>query len=361
MLVARSQLSLSLSSALPPALRAQWSWRSLWLGAFVWVLAVLSLTPYLSSSTELVRLRNALLLDSSNSQNFDWTPSSMPGDFMQERAAPDAVFTQAVMQLGLHSLDSDHDKVAAISRHLLSNPRLVGTPIQMDLRSTYWHIWDDGTGYCGDFTRVFMAFALTAGIPVRAWSFSFDGFGGHGHVLPEIWNRQLKAWQLVDIFNNYYFVKDHGAPLSALEFRRAMDLTPDALQLVPLVPGARPGFAIEAKAWDYYRRGLSQWYLAWGNNVFTYDRSFLVRSLAHLSRALEQVGGIAQGVYPAIHILDDPANREQVANLRWVRLHLMGVFALCLAASIVMVWGVSVQWLQWLQQGRARGQFKVGA
>lgn len=298
--------------------------------------SVLSLTPYLGSSTELVRMRNALLVIDDSNQRFDWTPDTLPPDFKQEHEPPAPLFVQAAEKLGLAGMDSDWAKVSAISRHLLSNPNLVGTPIQSDLGSTYRHIIEDGTGYCGDFTRVFMAFANTAGIPVRAWSFSFDGFGGHGHIWPEIWNRQLHQWQLIDIFNNYVITSSDGKPLSALAFRRSMQETPELLHLVPLVPGARPGYPIEEKAWDYYRRGLAEWYLSWGNNVFSYDHALLVRLFGPVSRSLEQLGGIAQGVYPRIRIPDAPTNRTQVSKLIRLRYHLLVAGVASLAALVTL-------------------------
>jgi hypothetical protein len=67
---------------------------------------------------------------------------------------------------------------------------------------------------CASFTGL----AIAAGIPVRAWAFSFDGFGGHGHVWVEIWNRQLERWQLLDVFNNYYFVGIEASPVGARVF-----------------------------------------------------------------------------------------------------------------------------------------------
>lgn len=185
-----------------PSRLALWWCSCAWLSLAVLVLTVLSLAPYLTSSTELARMRNALVLIGEKGDGFDWTPDSIPPDFMLERGPANPVFVEAAGQLGLTGMSSDWDKVSAISRHLLRNPRLVGIPIQSDLGDTYRSILENGTGCCGDLTRVFMAFAITAGIPVRAWPFSFDGFGGDGHIWPEIWTRQLKRWQLVDTFND---------------------------------------------------------------------------------------------------------------------------------------------------------------
>ena len=318
--------------------------RCAWFSLGVLVLAVLSLAPYLTSSTELVRMRNALVLIDETGHGFDWTPNSMPPDFVLERGPADPVFVEAAGRLGLAHMDSDWDRVTAISRHLLSNPHLVGTPIQSDLRGTYRHILDDGTGYCGDFTRVFMAFAIASGIPVRAWSFSFDGFGGHGHIWPEIWNRQLKRWQLVDIFNNFYFEGQDGVPVSALGFRQAMLNAPKSIHRALLYPGARPGYEFEEKMWAWYRRGLPEWYMLWGNNVFSYDKAVRSLHLGSFSRSIEQLVLIAQGVYPPVSLMVTEANRDQVKALWRLRTHLyVAAWLACLAALVALFcWIASV-------------------
>ena len=299
-------------------------WRNgLWGCLAVFVLCLLSLGPYLRSSTELVRMRNALLLVDTQSHRFDWTPSTVPEDFMQERGAIDPVFVEAAERLGLASKHSDWDKVITISQHLLSNPQLLGSPIQSNLRDTYQHILKDGTGYCGDFTRVFMAFAIAAGIPVRAWAFSLDGFGGHGHIWPEIWNRQLHRWQLVDIFNNFYFHGQDGIPISAADFRHAMLAVPGSIHAARLSPGARPGYEHEHKLWAWYRQGLAEWYMIWGNNVFSYDLALRARNLGHFSRSMEQLEAIAIGVYPHVSLMVDENNRGKAEALWRVRMHLL--------------------------------------
>lgn len=300
-----------------------WWRRGVWASALVLAAALLSLVPYLGESTELVRVRNALLLQPPSRTDFDWTPASLPSGFLQERGPIDPFFLDVVDRLGLAALPDDWERALAISRHLLgSSPTLSGGSINADLRGTYRRMVGNGEGYCGDFVQVFTAIALAAGMSVRIWSFSFDGFGGHGHTWPEIWNRQLGRWQLVDIFDNYYFVEAAGRPLSALEFRRAMLRQSKQLKLIPLHPGARVGWVIEDKAWDYYRRGLPEWYLSWGANPFSYDRAFLVRTLGNVSLSLAQLGAIAQGVYPRVQILDDPASRAPAAALENLRARL---------------------------------------
>lgn len=291
----------------------------------VLALCLLSLAPYLRSSTELVRMRNALLLVDAKTHSFDWTPQALPKDFMQEHGPADPLFIAAAKQLGLAAMPSDWDKVVAISQHLLSHPALVGTPIQSNLRDTYRSILQEGTGYCGDFTRVFMAFAITAGIPVRAWAFSLDGFGGHGHVWPEVWNRQLQRWQLVDIYNNFYFQGNDGIPVSAKEFRQAMLAAPQSIHSALLSPNARPGYQYQEKLWAWYRQGLPEWYMIWGNNVFSYDLALRTRNLGRFSRALEQFEAIVIGVYPSVSLMVDAANEDQAQALWRVRMHLLAV------------------------------------
>lgn len=275
-------------------------------------------------------MRNALLLNEGEQRSFDWTPDSIPADFMLERGEPDPVFVAAAQRLGLAEMSSDWERVLAISRHLLSNPNLDGPPIQSDLRDTYRRIIDNGEGYCADFTRVFMALAMTQGIPVRAWAFSLDGFGGHGHAWPEIWNRQLGRWQLVDIYNNFYFPDQNGVAISAAEFRQAMLDAPKSLHRELLYQKARPGYEFEDKLLDWYRQGLDGWYMAWGNNVFSYDNAIMVRHLGRISRSLEQLDAVAMGVFPKVSLMLSETNKTQVDAMWRLRTHL--ILVACLSA-----------------------------
>lgn len=297
-------------------------WRiGLWLSLALVMLAALSLAPYMTSSTELVRMRNALLLDDRFDAAQDWTPPTFPPDFKLETATPYPEFVNAVQQLGLASMSNDWERALAISKHLLgSSPMLTGGAIQSDLVDTYRRIINRGEGYCGDFVDVFIGLANAAGMVTRPWAFSFDGFGGHGHIWVEIWNRQAKAWQLLDVFNNNYFVLEEGRPLSALDFRRALRAQPEAIRMLPLYAGARRGMPIEATAWSYYRRGLPEWYQWRGTNVFGYDQAWLVRESGRVSRSFEQLGGIVAAVRPMMVILSSSENqaaRESLQHLRW--------------------------------------------
>ena len=300
----------------------------------------------------MVRLRNALVVADKTTAGFDWTPANWPADFLLENRPADPVFVAAAQRLGLADMGTDWERVTAISQHLLSHPNLVGTPIQANLIDTYHEILANGTGYCGDFTRVFMAFALASGIPVRAWAFTFNGFGGEGHIWPEIWNRQLKRWQLVDIFNNFYFRGDAGVAVSALGFRDAMLNAPKSIRPALLHTGARPGYTIEEKMWAWYRKGLPEWHMLWGNNVFSYDEALKVRGLGRVSRSVEQLEGIYLGVQPKINLMVTDGNRAQAASLLRLRLHLEVVSWIALAAMLALLF-CAIAWFR--AQGRVSG------
>jgi teichuronic acid biosynthesis glycosyltransferase TuaC len=309
--------------------------RGLWISLLVAAFSVASLLPYMGSSAELVRMRNALLLTDQQHVNFNWTPANVPASFQWERGPVDPFFKEVAERLQLASLPDDWERALAISRHLLgSSAKRPDGAVMSDLRETYRRIVTDGDGYCGDFVDVFLAIAVAAGMPVRAWAFSFDGFGGHGHIWPEIWNRELARWQLVDIFSNAYFTGASDAPLSALELRQALLGDMEQVQRSRLHPSREFGMRIDQKAWDYYRRGLPEWYMWWGNNVFNYDRALLVRALGGISRSLEQMGGILQGVHPTIRILAEPGNQPQRERMALLRTHLFASALLGGAGSL---------------------------
>ncbi len=329
-------------------------WKYLfWAGLLGAALAVFSLAPFLTESTNVVKLRNALLLRDAQEVDFQWTPAEAPADFKWEQGPADPYFVAIAERLRLSEMPDDWTRATAISSHLLSSSgtMLSGGAIKSDLRRTYERITRDGDGYCGDFVRVFMAIAIAGGMQVRPWAFSFDGFGGHGHIWPEIWNRQAKRWQLVGVFNNYFYFEEPGIPLSALEFRQALLEDSESLELAPLDPSARVGWKHEEKAWAYYRRGLPQWYMWWGNDVFTYERASLVRLFAGVSRPLEQFAGLVQDVSPQLQVLMTPENQPQVeamVNLKHRVWSAIALFVLALTLLLVSL----LRWRPWFRASR---------
>ncbi len=313
-----------------------WFWRRCFWGCVI-VLALVgaTLVPHLKNSAELVRMRNALLLQAAPATG-EWTPAAPPPGFRLESAPVDALYAQAVVEHTLVVPGDDWATALRMGQHLLQASGRGGA-IQSSLDDTYRRIVERGEGYCGDFADVFTGLAHAAGLFSRSWAFSFDGFGGHGHVFNEIWDRQVGQWRMIDVFNNFYVVNAQGVPLSALAFRAALQAGQADLQLVRVDEEAPPGFIHEHKAWDYYRQGLPEWYLWMGNNVFEYDQSALVRGFGKMHRALEQLGGIAAGAHPGIRILETADNAAQREALRWLRVRLLTVVVLTLVALVCLI------------------------
>jgi hypothetical protein len=323
--------------------RARVCRRGLFFSSLLMLAAATLVAPHLTDSAELVRMRNALLLDARESR-FDWTPATRPNDFAQETGPIDPAFAHRVAALPIDPSSADWERALVIARHLLENRQgSVGGAIQSDLESTYVEIRGTGGGYCGDFADVFTAMALAAGLDVRSWAFSFDGFGGRGHIFNEVWDGESGQWRMIDVFHNYYMTDRDGGVLSAQAFRDHMRSDPDEVQLQIIEPAAKLVFVREDRARDFYHRGLDEWYLWWGNNVFTYDRAGLVRTLGRMSPSLEQIGGIVQGVHPQIRVLPDPANRRQLEALQglgkrlWLAL-ILGVVGVSGAVTCAVGW-----------------------
>lgn len=307
-----------------------------WLSALLTVLTAATLVPHLSDSAELVRLRNALLLDAEPA-NHDWRPDAPPPTFRLEKSPPNPLFADAVARGHLRIEGDDWATALRIGKHLLAGSSRNGGAIQSSLDDTYRRITEHGDGYCGDFADVFTGLATAAGVFSRPWAFSFDGFGGRGHIFNEIWDSASQRWIMIDVFNNLYFTDEAGRAMSAVELRAALD-GEQPPKIARIDADSRPGFKYDDKAIEYYRRGLPEWYMWWGNNVFEYDQAPIVRALGGTHRALEQLGGIAAGVHPRVRILEATANetaRGEIADVRLRLLAVVGFGALALLFALV--------------------------
>ena len=290
---------------------------------------------------ESVRLRNALLLQPSTSADFSWTPAQVPAGFEVERRAPTPLFAQAVARLGIDEL-SDWDKARALAAHLTACAQDKG-PIQSDLATTYRRI-REGYGHCADFAKVYVALAHAAGLFVRQWAFTHNGFGGNGHVLIEVYDPLRGKWLMLDVYNNFYAIDAaSNQVLSALEFRDSV-LGLRAPAIVRPLGAGRPGFIHHARLLEYYRRGAGEWYLIWGNAVYSAESNPVVRAALRLHPAAGQLAAMLFRAYPGIRLYVTAGNRaaaEALADLgRSVRLALwsavmlgVGAVAIALFAS----------------------------
>ena len=324
------------------------------IGIFIAALAAMAgvffaLQSLLTPPIEMTRFRNSLLASVGQSADFDWNAGQPPADFRQESLPAPAAFRE------IADLGRQQDTVRAMNalvEHLRARPKRRG-PIQSDTLETYRIIRAEGRGYCADYTQVFNALAYTAALPVREWGMSFDRFSGDGHAFSEVYDRDAGQWIFVDPMHGF-FVRDRasGRPLSVLDFRqRLLDLDSfDSLEIVPI--GNAFMFDSPREAYEYYRAGVDQFYLWFGNDVLSYDEHLLVRLLGPISRPLEQLAAILAGVHPKIRILPTASNRDEIDDLFALRTR---VIALTAAAALLgMVVLAQAVWLIRERRRRAR-------
>jgi hypothetical protein len=285
--------------------------------------------------TRAVRLRNALLASPASRSAFEWSPAAAPSEFRQENAAVLPAFRQAVADLRVDSCPTEWSRALRLAEHLATHAQDRG-PIQADLVTTYSRILE-GYGYCADFVKAFLALAHAAGICARQWAFSFDGFGGHGHTIVEVFDRAYGKWIFLDVYNNFHACDaGTGNLLSALEFRDALLDGCSGFTLKPNGRG-RAGMPLQDKLLGYYRRGLQEWYMINGNAVFTYDAQPLVRWTSRISGPVGQVTATLLGVHPRIGLLVTPDNVAQVQSLTMLGRRSRAVLALLALLALILI------------------------
>ena len=296
-------------------------------------------------SEEAVRLRNALLAKVGTEQEFKWFPDQIPDSFLQERLPPSPALT-AVNEHIFNEINnlSNFDKALHIARNLLQADHSEGGAIMAETLTAYKRITEQGVGYCADYTQVFNGLAHAAGLPVREWGMAFDGFGGWGHAINEIYDDQYSKWVFIDTFNAFY-VQDCSTsePISFIEFRDSLADGNRNIELVKIVE-RRFGFKDEQAAFEYFRRGKDQIYLWWGNNVFTYENNPIVKICAPVSRHLEQLVAIIVGIHPGIRIMQTEGNSHLIKKIMLLKKRLL--FSL-VAEVLLLVFLLAQVWKIW--------------
>ena len=300
--------------------------------AVVW-LAILTLP-----ATQALRVRNAFLLRRGSSKDFAWSPARVPDGFRLESSAPPASIAEAVAASGIGRIENDWDRALALVGMLVRHAK-ADVPIRADLATTYAGIVAGG-GYCADFVRVYLAAARGAGLFCRQWAFSFDGFGGHGHTVVEVWDRERARWAMIDVHNNVYAVcAGTSLPLDALTVREALLKNPETLEF-PRAADGRLGFVHAPKLLDYYRRGAREWYLWFGNDVVSRERRGVAGAIAPLSGRIAHRVASAFARLPALVVVVGPENLEAVARMESLRRRVkIALGALLALAALLLLQG----------------------
>lgn len=291
-----------------------------------------------------IRVRNAFLLRRGSEEDFAWTPAAPPTHYRAETAAPPAEIERALTDAGVMAMSDDWAKARAIVTMLVSHSRHP-VAIRADLSTTFRGIVA-GSGYCADYVRVYLAAAAGAGLFCRQWAFSFDGFGGHGHTFVEVFDRQRGAWAFLDVHNNVYAVASGSqTPLSALELRRMIIASPSDVRFPRAGPG-RVGFRHLDKLVEYYSRGVSEWYMWWGNDVISRESTAL-HSLGRFVGPLTHRLGSAMGRLPAIVVLATPENNPRIVRMerlrRWIIAAAVSTGALGLLLAVPFLYAVLIR------------------
>lgn len=296
-------------------------------GVWINILLLAALFVYLLSmafpGSEAVRLRNAVLFNESDAPFFDWTPLALPTSFKAEQSRPDPRLTSIIRREGIDKLPDDWQKSLALSSFLTQHAAERGD-ISADLYTAVERI-QQGYGACSDFTQAYLGLAHAAGLFAREWAFSFDGYGGHGHALIEVFDRQQQVWKMLDVYNNFYVVDEQGHPLAALQFRQAL-ANQDTANLKIVKAGlGRPGYVHEEKLWAYYQKSVPQWYLWWGNAEQTASDDTWIRAAGKVSVHAAELMGMARGYQPVLYALSLSENFELRAEMHRLKAKLLWI------------------------------------
>tara|TARA_R110001583_G_scaffold143203_1_gene295301 strand:+ start:9469 stop:10428 length:960 start_codon:yes stop_codon:yes gene_type:complete len=303
----------------------------------IWLTILAWPEPNVPATTELVRLRNAILISDSHVSDFSWHPNQQPASFLSNDSAPPIQMTQWLAQLPKQ--ENDWLQIISIAENLRARgPK--GGGLQTNTQDAFQRIISSGEGYCADYIQVINALAYAAGIPAREWGMSFDGFGGWGHAFSEFYSNYFQKWVFVDVFNGFYVTAEgNETPLSVQEFRQHLARAPQALTIHRLQQG-RFGMRSDQIAMDYYQRGVNQFYLWWGTNSLSFDHHPLVAAAGRLSRSLEQLIAIGVGLHPEIRIIALPENVALIARMQRLKYQLYCIVVselLLLLAAIAVV------------------------
>lgn len=298
-------------------------------------------------STEAVRLRNALLFQIGSDTAFDWTPQNVPATFLLEQLPmPAAIESAAKSVVSADARSDDLARARLLAAHLNLHAVKGGGIQSLDVAEIYREIVEQGIGYCSDVVDAYIALAHAARLFVRPVAFSFDGFGGHGHINVEVFDQARGAWVMLDVFNNVVAVDSESRrPLSAKEFRALFRTDRTRVTFLPIAAG-RQRIPIYSKLVDYYASGIDQWYLWNGNNVVSRTGAPLVRQAGWISEPLAELLAVWQGRVPSIIAIESGTNRAMLESMQTLRVRLLTLLYLAIGLTmllVVQVW-LLIEW-----------------
>ena len=295
------------------------------------------------ASIEGVVIRNSLLAAVGDPADFSWTPKAIPPGYLQESRQAPELFAHVAEELfpAAEGQATVLERALTIARHLGSGPGR-GDAIMSNTEHTYSTIIEIGGGYCSDYTQSFNALAIASGLSVREWGIAFDRFGA-GHAFNEVYDPGTGQWILIDSFWSLY-IRDKATkdPLSSLELLSVLhnERDPDSVEFVPIIED-RFGFKSASDALAYYGKAKNQFFLWWGNNVWSYDAHPVVAWVGKYSRSLEQMTAIVLGIHPQIVIVPTAENQQLIEYLQDKRFNFImrvsGIFALSLVFLVCSV------------------------
>lgn len=310
----------------------------------VFLLILAGLVWMAREPVELTRIRNSFLVEAPGDSSVAWSGPEAPADFLLEHSPPPKEFQNVIREV----LDRERlgngafEDALTIARHLATGLGGRGGAIQSTTVDAYTQILEHRRGYCADFTQVFNGLAISSGISVREWGMSFGGFNGTGHAFNEVYDAEREKWIFIDSHKSFY-VRDvmNGQPLSAMEFReRLLAVDGDTTFQIEYIDPEHFGFRSLDKALAFYHRGQDQFFLWYGNNVFSYDNHPIVKFFGFVSRPLEQLAAIAIGIHPRIRIIESDSNIGLIRELHNTRrLFLSGAVTLVLL-GLILGWQV---------------------
>jgi hypothetical protein len=302
----------------------------------LFISSAISLLRIAFDNDDAVRVRYALTADFGSSFDVTAAPGASPNAFVAETAPVPSIVADKIKSLDLDPPNDDFKKAMVLANHLASGPGTGKGELDTDIVSTYRAVLSDQLGDCTDYARLYAGLGYAAGLDVRIWTTSFDGFGSKGHVFSEVYTDEY-GWIFLDPINSFIVTDvERQKPLSVVDFRdRLLARGPIRSLAVTPISKERFAFASAEEAIDYYKPGAERFALRLSNAVFSYDRLFWVRWLRPRSKSLEQGLSILLNRYPRLLVLETAGNAHALDSLRSLKKKVIGLLSLCFSSFAI--------------------------